>query len=606
MEEEGSPKNNDKINNNEIFLNQTETNINKKSKLLSLNTIRSFTIKKEYDKNIKKEKDKAENFNIYDKQIFEPIYNQIHQNVKDYDEEIKTAKLFFKSSKKLQKPIFHYNFQKGNLLLDRIKKSNLKKRSINNSKPKKSLFLKTFSGNINNLYSGNIKKKVIFKNLHLNEVINNKINDNNRLVIKSYTERNRRIEDKHNDNNNNELILNIPIIKKNSNISRNIENKMISTNSLISVSQINKTLTTLSFQDNNKQNNGRIKTYYIEYDEKWYFKNKLIKPHLEKETITNPLLQKKLIDDELILVFENMKIFQSKFLVNKNLYSDFNKLSNFQQSTININLEEGIGLFIEISYLLLDKYSISIEKFISNPIKRVTKKKDKNVSNEKEEFKINTNLFYESYIFVKVSYETYKIILNNKKDFCIKKATFEILFQYLDRARFTISKICADLNMLYLEPNKDDKRLIDQCMNRIKNNHIKILNNFQTDIKKNDYSLIYSSKSFSRNRFLKKFKSKYKSKIDCHQKFGMFHTGIDSFSYKGPKRLQLTESQLMSMRINKAFYDDSKNVRLKHFPKFDINSPLVNNLMKYATYKFKSDIISERIRQRFLKSENDD
>ena len=62
----------------------------------------------------------------------------------------------------------------------------------------------------------------------------------------------------------------------------------------------------------------------------------------------------------------------------------------------------------------------------------------------------------------------------------------------------------------------------------------------------------------------------------------------------------------MNVRINRAFNDNSRNLKLRHFPKFDINSPLVNSLMKYATYKFRSDIISERIRQRFSNANNDE
>ena len=38
----------------------------------------------------------------------------------------------------------------------------------------------------------------------------------------------------------------------------------------------------------------------------------------------------------------------------------------------------------------------------------------------------------------------------------MKLHTFEILFQYLDRARFTVSKICAELNNIYHEPNEKD------------------------------------------------------------------------------------------------------------------------------------------------------
>ena len=602
MDEEQSSKNNfNNENSNDKLILQTDSNLNKKSKLLSLNSIRSFSVKKE-NLNIKTN-NKEENYCIYDKQIFEPIYSRIRKNIKDFDEEIKTGKKYLKANKKIQKEIFNYKFKSRNILLDNCKDINTKKKLLKSSKIKKSLFLKTFSDNINNI---NIKKRVMFKNLQLNDIINNKISDYNRLSFKSYTERDVKNEI-YKNNFNNEFKLNIPFLKKNSNIiSRNNEKKFISTNSLINVSQINKTLTNSTLQDNKNHNNYRIKTYYIEYDPRWYFKNKLIKTRFEKDTISTPLFQKKLIDDELILLFENMKQFQSKFLVNKNLFKDFNKLSKISRISVNTNLEEAIGLFKEISYLLLDNYSGEIENYISNPIRRATKKDVKKVENENKEFKINTNAFYESYIFLKVCYDTYKIILNTKKNFFINKNSFEILFQYLDRARFTVSKICAELNNLYQEPNKDDKKLIDRCINRIKNNHLKILNNMKNVNKKDDNSFVYTSKSFSRKRFLKIFNSKYKSKIDCHQKFGIFKTGIDSFSYKGPKQLRIAEPQLMNLRINRAFGDNSRNLRLKHFPKFDINSPLVNSLMKYATYKFKSDIISERIRQRFSDVNNDE
>ena len=590
-EEKSSNFNENKANENEKVFLQTDYNNDKNTKLLSFNSIRSFSVRKENSHF----KEKEEIYYLYDKQIFDPIYSQIHKNIKDFELEIKNGKKYLKTNKNLQKEIFHYNFKTGNLLLDNSKETTLKKKLLKNKNIKKSLFSKTFSGNINNLKTGN-KKKVMFKNIHLNDIINNKTSDDKRLSIKSYTERNRIEDDKNYINN--EFKLNIPFLKKNSNvISRNFEKKFISTNSLINFSQFNRTLTASTIQDNN--NNYRIKTYFVEYDPKWYFKNKLIKTRFEKDTILSPLFQKKLIDDELILLFDNMKEFQSKYLVNKNIFRDFGKLSHASQVATNTNLEESIGLFKEISYLLIDNYSMDIQKYISNPIPRSTEKDIKKVISEKKEFKINTNTFYDCYIFVKVCYETYKIILNTKKNFSINKTSFEKLFQFLDRARYTVSKVCAELNSLYQEPNKDDKALIDRCMNRIKKNHLKILNNFKIENKKDETSIIYNSKSFNRTKFLKKFNSKYKSKIDCHQKFGLFNSGIDSFSYKGPKKLKLSAPQLMNVRINRAFNDNSRNLKLRHFPKFDINSPLVNSLMKYATNKFKSDIISERIRQRF-------
>lgn len=592
----------DEANYNDKLNTKTDTYFNKKSKIVKLNTIKSFSTKKES----LKIKDIEGNYNLYDKLIFEPIYSQIHKNMKEYTEEIKTGKQLINSGKKIKREIFQYKYKKGNLLLNNYAKDDSKNKKLyNNLSIKKSFFLKTFSGNINNLYSENNKKRVMFRNLHLNEAINNNT-DNSRLKFKSYTDRNKKNEDDKNSINDEELDtkLNIPEIKKNSNLLfRNSENKLMSTNSLINFSQLNRTLTNTP----KDITISRTKTYYVEYDPKWYIKNKLIKTRFEKDTITNPLLQKKLIDDELVLLFDNMKLFQSKFIVNKTLNRDYEKLlSNKSKKVINILLEETIGLFIEISYLLLNNYSTDIEKYISNPIARKTKQSVKKVDNEKKEFKINITNIYESYIFLKVCYETYKIILNTKKDFYINKNNFEILFQYLDRARFDLSKICSELNILYQEPNQDDKKLIDRCMNRIKKNHIKIFNALKSEDKSNNKNSQFNSKSFSRTKFLKYFNNKYKSKIDCHQKFGLFNSGIDSFNYNGPKKLKLNEQQLVNVRINKAFGGNSRNLKLKHFPKFDINSRLVNNLMKYATNKFKNDIISERIRQRFYELNNEE
>ena len=592
----------DEANYNDKLNTKTDTYFNKKSKIVKLNTIKSFSTKKES----LKIKDIEGNYNLYDKLIFEPIYSQIHKNMKEYAEEIKTGKQLINSGKKIKREIFQYKYKKGNLLLNNYAKDDLKNKKLyNNLSIKKSFFLKTFSGNINNLYSENNKKRVMFRNLHLNEAINNNT-DNSRLKFKSYTDRNKKNEDDKNSINDEELDtkLNIPEIKKNSNLLfRNSENKLMSTNSLINLSQLNRTLTNTP----KDITISRTKTYYVEYDPKWYIKNKLIKTRFEKDTITNPLLQKKLIDDELVLLFDNMKLFQSKFIVNKTLNRDYEKLlSNKSKTVINILLEETIGLFIEISYLLLNNYSTDIEKYISNPIARKTKQSVKKVDNEKKEFKINITNIYESYIFLKVCYETYKIILNTKKDFYINKNNFEILFQYLDRARFDLSKICSELNILYQEPNQDDKKLIDRCMNRIKKNHIKIFNALKSEDKSNNKNSQFNSKSFSRTKFLKYFNNKYKSKIDCHQKFGLFNSGIDSFNYNGPKKLKLNEQQLVNVKINKAFGGNSRNLKLKHFPKFDINSRLVNNLMKYATNKFKNDIISERIRQRFYELNNEE
>ena len=146
---------------------------------------------------------------------------------------------------------------------------------------------------------------------------------------------------------------------------------------------------------------------------------------------------------------------------------------------------------------------------------------------------------------------------------------------------------------MYKEQNKEDKKIIEDCLLKIKNVNRKALFNNLKTINKNN-----KNTNNPKNK-------KIKCKVDCHLKFGVFNSGIDSFKYKGPKEQKLSEENLIHLRINKAF--GSKSYRdlkpYKHFRKFNINSSLINQLMKYATNEFKSKIISERIRQRFIKTE---
>ena len=92
----------DEANYNDKLNTKTDTYFNKKSKIVKLNTIKSFSTKKES----LKIKDIEGNYNLYDKLIFEPIYSQIHKNMKEYAEEIKTGKQLINSGKKNKKRNF--------------------------------------------------------------------------------------------------------------------------------------------------------------------------------------------------------------------------------------------------------------------------------------------------------------------------------------------------------------------------------------------------------------------------------------------------------------------------------------------------------------------
>ena len=600
----------------------------KKVKRYSINIRNELTKKME-----KKQK-------LFEKQIYTPLYTQIHKSLREIENEIKIAQQYVIPDKeiikrKIRTPLYNAIFKlkqninpNNNLLLNNNEKNNTNfyfkpeksksskiKKKLNN---KNNLFIRTFSNDLNN--------KTLFRNRDKNKT---KKTVSFPLNIESYKERfnihhkNDKYDDEETKNNifndfdyeSKSNILspkstNIPIINKKSSALLKFESKDLSSkNSALNIYSKNFNSFTQDVKTNNEDmnkniNKVRYKTYYVEYQPEWYLKNKFIKNRFDKTMIINPLFQKKIIDDELALLFENMKIFQSQYLIDKNLSKHFNKISWYTQRELNCNLEEAIGLLTEISYLLLNGYDNIIQNFISNPIPRITKKKIKNVFNEKQEFILNISAFSETFVFLKVCYEAYVIISSSKEEFYISSGNFEILHQYLDRARFVVSKICLDLKNMYKEQNKEDKKIIEDCLKKIKNvnrkaliNNLKILNNN-----------IKSITDFNIKAHKKKIKNlQYKSKVDCHQKFGLFNSGINSFRYKGPKKIKLSEEHLTNLRINKAFGSISyREMRPSHhFAKFDINSKLVNQLMKYATNEFKSRIISERIRQRFISSEID-
>ena len=78
----------------------------------------------------------------------------------------------------------------------------------------------------------------------------------------------------------------------------------------------------------------------------------------------------------------------------------------------------------------------------------------KKVYDEKKEFITNIAFFSEAFVFLQVCYETYNTIIANNEENKINTSNFEKIFQYLDRARFTVSKICLDLKNIYNKPKR--------------------------------------------------------------------------------------------------------------------------------------------------------
>ena len=606
-------------------LSKTMKNIHEKSIKEKIKNF-SINIRNELAKKMEKKK------NLFQRQIYTPLYIQMHKSLREIEKDIKTAQQYVLPDKvilkKLRNPILDTLFQLKQKEIKLLLNNNNDNKSISNNyfreKMKTSKIKKKIGNHQNNIFvktfSKDLNKSIYRSKSKIRKMLSFRSNIEGYKDKKNYNEYDTEekngaplninlFSDTDLDSKSNILSptnSNSPIMPKKSSTLIKGETK---DNKLLMTSFLSKNLNTntnvpelkLNNEDFNKNaNKVRYKTFYIEYQPEWYSKNKFIKNRFEKNMIINPLFQKKIIDDQLALLFENMKIFQSQYLIDKNLNKYFSKISWNTQKSLNCNLEEAIGLLTEISYLILNGYDNIIQNFISNPIPRITKKKLKGVINERQEFILNISSFSETFVFLKVCYEAYNIIFSNKEEFFINKSNFEILYQYLDRARYVVSKICLELSNMYKEQNKEDKKIIEECLKKIKNvnrkaliNNLKIINN---NIKNNNDVNVKNKNKKNKIQ---------KSKVDCHQKFGLFSSGINSFRYKGPKKLKLSEEHLTNLRINRAFGSVSyREIRpSKHFSKFDINSRLVNQLMKYATDEFKSRIISERIRQRFITEE---
>lgn len=207
-----------------------------------------------------------------------------------------------------------------------------KKLNINN------IFTKTYSGNILNNKSNFWNKE---KNIFMNNIISPKSIDSYKTKYNFYLKKESDLmSDFKNDSKNKSNILspnvlsptnsNNPYIKKTTFIFTRTDSK----ESNLNISTINRTVTNSNIQlikinseeANKNTNKVKYKAFYVENEPNWYFKNKFIKNRMDKNMIKSPLFQKKIIDDEFALIFENMEIFQSQYLVDKQLSKYFNKI----------------------------------------------------------------------------------------------------------------------------------------------------------------------------------------------------------------------------------------------------------------------------------------
>ena len=378
------------------------------------------------------------------------------------------------------------------------------------------------------------------------------------------------------DNTNN----NITITNNNSNNNTN-NNQLTSNRSSKNISDIK--ITFLTEQDNynnlnikklNKSSSslntfsvkrGREKTFIVKYIPNWYIENNMFQMSLSKEIIRKTEFQKKIISDEITVLFEDINILKTKYLINRKLYEYFkNNSLNIQRKT-NQKFEELIGLIIEISYIFLKDYSKNIEKFIINYEEKPTVFDNKIVENELIELQININKFNECLSFLKVCYDCYNILIQNEKNFLFDSNEFLQLLQFLKRARLNVSFLNYTSKNIF-DVTEKDKKIINKFFKAIKSYEIRTSNKKETE------------------------------------KIIKFEGGINPYNYHRPKEKKVSDEVDKLRRLEKAFSKKEPNLHF-NMNKFSLNSKLIDNLLKYSNEKYRNLILSERIIQNYRERE---
>ena len=549
-------------------------------------------------KTIKKKMDKIYNKNRYKRNIYKLLYDQIRSDITDINKEIKKGKQLvvpyavLKNRMLLERKkcmaIFRVEDSSNNnntnkktegknIIIPKIKNINL----INNSCISNTTICTTLR---NDLKPNTLDNIIKFKKKN-NYTLNLKTRNKQQLdLIKTVTENNNNtMKDGLILTNNNDNEKNRQSIFQTDNDDNYIDkiypnterNNYVSNNNIIQTlnnKSMDKTFIKTSIYRDNLETfiKQRKKCLYVTYDEKWYSKNKFINIKLDKLVIGNNFIQSRIIHDQYALINEGIKLFQSKYLVDKELLNKFNSTNIQNQQIINVNIEESIGLMIEISYLLLEKYEDNLLNFITQVVKRPNQDEYKLIEDEKKEFSNNIALFAEACSFLSVSYKSYLILIQKDEHYNINKKNFNKIQQFLDRLRLCINKLILDMKILFYGNNNREKKIITECVHKI----IKIKE--------------------------QKYGYEKKQKLDCHRKFGDFRTGIDPFKYKGQIKIKSNDDKEIKMRINKALGRKNYNENnFNNIKKFDINSKLVSDLMKYGTKEFREFVIYERIRRKF-------
>lgn len=342
---------------------------------------------------------------------------------------------------------------------------------------------------------------------------------------------------------------------------------------------------------NNKQ--IRTKTFVVQYNPKWSHIEEMAYSQVNHLIINDIEIQRHIIRDQITLLLDNIQTYKLAFFSHNKIKEFFDVLSPIKQRELNKLIEEIISLMIEISYLILMDLSKHIDKFIVNPQKRFTKEDDAPVYKEADELNSNAKLFNEASMFLKACNEVYDSASKEESDFVFSKKIFQKVLQFLERCRLDISKLLVMTRNLYAN-YLNDLTITKRYSIEMRNIEEASSRNSKANTKDNDdyYTLTQKNESISRR------KNKYSG-------------GIDYTNYKGPLKVQISEEKDKIQRMDKVLGKVNDNclekkkdkIRKQLKNKFDINSRLIDIILKYSTAEFRNKIQSERVMMRFREKE---
>ena len=273
------------------------------------------------------------------------------------------------------------------------------------------------------------------------------------------------------------------------------------------------------------------------------------------------------IFNKIKLILDNIDYFKVNFFNNGNFYLAFDYMENNVKAEFNLTIEELCFLLIETVPKLLRKFYESLDRFLYVKIPNIEDEMEKNPKNEKECLEFNCYFLNSVSLYFLGCFEVLKEIKKRIDYFQFKNNEFLVIDNYLDLARFNISKINS-MAEIYIEKMKKDEKILEKM----------------------EMGLGIRKK--------KKFVSE-----DIFERIHKRYTQ----NFKEEMKLERINSTL-NLKNNSYLNDEKRNkfILMRRAQNLNLlNQPVIISLMKYLKDNIKSQIISQKVFERFKLKENE-